>query len=177
MDANIIASCPLFNKDEEEKLFQFLHLCINEICTGIQATHSQISNMKWTEEEFTNTQKLLVALLSNPSCLYCQPDKMPHAYHKFPQHVQEAILECLTMRKVQLTNALILKCSSKCGPTMTSFDWRLKYVMGSSKMASIREPLLQLDLNFGEEKNEKLQLELTKDELDKMISTLETIAV
>lgn len=48
--------------------------------------------------------------------------------------------------------------------------------MGSSKLASLREPLLQLDLIL-ESKNSKriLDLELSKDELDTFINTMENI--
>ena len=48
--------------------------------------------------------------------------------------------------------------------------------MGSSKLAFLREPLLQLDLML-ESKNSKriLDMELNKDELDTFISTMESI--
>lgn len=48
--------------------------------------------------------------------------------------------------------------------------------MGSSKLASLREPLLQLDLMI-ESKNSKriLDMELNKDELDTFINTMESI--
>lgn len=48
--------------------------------------------------------------------------------------------------------------------------------MGSSKLASLREPLLQLDLMV-ESKNSKriLDMELNKDELDTFINTMESI--
>lgn len=48
--------------------------------------------------------------------------------------------------------------------------------MGSSKLASLREPLLQLDLIL-ESKDSKriLDLELNKDELDTFINTMENI--
>lgn len=52
----------------------------------------------------------------------------------------------------------------------------LQLVMGSSKLASLREPLLQLDLIL-ESKDSKriLDLELSKDELDTFINTMENI--
>lgn len=48
--------------------------------------------------------------------------------------------------------------------------------MGSSKMASIREPLLQLDLILEEKQKEQiLGLELNKDELESLINTIEAV--
>lgn len=56
--------------------------------------------------------------------------------------------------------------------------YTLQFVMGSSKLASLREPLLQLDLIL-ENKNSKriLDLELNKDELDTFINTMENIVL
>ena len=49
--------------------------------------------------------------------------------------------------------------------------------MGSSKMSSLREPLLQLDLMVEEKENERLLgVELNKNELDMVISALEPAA-
>ena len=48
-------------------------------------------------------------------------------------------------------------------------------IMGSSKMASLREPLLQLDLIVEEKEKERLLgIELNKDELDLVINALES---
>jgi hypothetical protein len=48
--------------------------------------------------------------------------------------------------------------------------------MGSSKMASIKEPLLQLDLFLqNKQKEEMIEIELDKDELDSFINTIESI--
>lgn len=48
--------------------------------------------------------------------------------------------------------------------------------MGSSKMASLRESLLQLDLIVENKESRRIiNLELNKDELDTMINSLEKL--
>lgn len=48
--------------------------------------------------------------------------------------------------------------------------------MGSSKMASLRESLLQLDLIVEDKESRRIiNLELNKDELDTMIDSLERL--
>lgn len=48
--------------------------------------------------------------------------------------------------------------------------------MGSSKMASLRESLLQLDLIVEDKESRRtINLELNKDELDTMINSLERL--
>lgn len=48
--------------------------------------------------------------------------------------------------------------------------------MGSSKVASLRESLLQLDLIIEDKESQRsINLELNKDELDTIISSLEKL--
>lgn len=55
--------------------------------------------------------------------------------------------------------------------------WFPQLVMGSSRMASLRESLLQLDLMVEDvESRRTINLELNKDELETMINTLDAIA-
>ncbi|XP_003424158.1 COMM domain-containing protein 8-like [Nasonia vitripennis] len=176
MDNNHIMQCDLFHRDKLEELYKFLHRCIDEICNSTGPNFQHFKNVQWTKEEFNNVHKHISTFLHNPSCLYVDEEKMPLEYHEFPEHVQQAILTCLRVRKNQLTNALLYEYSSRHILTMLEFDWRLKYVMGSSKMASIREPLLQLDLILKEKQaNQILELELNKDELDLVINAIETV--
>ncbi|XP_011055122.1 PREDICTED: uncharacterized protein LOC105146501 isoform X2 [Acromyrmex echinatior] len=61
-------------------------------------------------------------------------------------------------------------------PTVIDHNWRLKLVMGSSKMASLRESLLQLDLIIEDKGSRRIiNLELNKDELDTIINNLEKL--
>jgi len=54
----------------------------------------------------------------------------------------------------------------------------LQLVMGSSKMASLRESLLQLDLIIEDKGSRRIiNLELNKDELDTIINSLEKLVV
>ena len=53
---------------------------------------------------------------------------MPLEYHEFPENVQQALLTCIKVRKIQLTDALLYKYSSKHIPTLFDFDWRLKVI-------------------------------------------------
>ncbi|CAL7934625.1 unnamed protein product [Xylocopa violacea] len=101
---------------------------------------------------------------------------MPQEYHELPEQIQQSILSCLKVRREQLTDALLREHSKEKHDTVTDFDWRLKLVMGSSKLASLREPLLQIDLIVeNKESKHVLGLELNKDELDTFINAMESI--
>lgn len=54
--------------------------------------------------------------------------------------------------------------------------YNLQLVMGTSKIASLREPLLQLDFIVEEKGTRRIiDVEMNKDELDTLITTMETI--
>ncbi|XP_031829345.1 COMM domain-containing protein 8 [Nomia melanderi] len=167
----------LFSEDKVHVLKELLHACVDEICGRPGPSYHKFANsIDWSREEYEETYKLISTLLRNPACLYLVEEKMPPEYHELPEHIQQSILTCLKVRREQLTNALLKEYSKEENDTLVDFDWRLKLVMGSSKLASLREPLLQLDLMV-ENKDRKriLGLELNKDELETFINVMESI--
>ncbi|KAJ9596125.1 hypothetical protein L9F63_012709 [Diploptera punctata] len=92
----------------------------------------------------------------------------------------EMVLECFSVRRNDIKNILLQEQCAISGPVLQDFDWKVKWVMGSSKSALLREPLLNLDLYLSEGGSLKIKdtqrvvnLELDKDELNKLISALE----
>ncbi|XP_033231432.1 COMM domain-containing protein 8-like [Belonocnema kinseyi] len=166
----------IFSEENCNVLNQLMHACADEICGYPSPTYEQFNNsMEWTKEEYDTAHRIISSILNNPVCLYLNEERMPLEYHALPEQVQQRICSCLKVRREQLTDALLRKQSKNCVPTLRDFDWRLKLVMGSSKMASLREPLLQLDLMVEEKENERLLgMELNKDELDMVINSLES---
>ncbi|KAF7992833.1 hypothetical protein HCN44_005177 [Aphidius gifuensis] len=168
----------LSKEDNHYTLTQFLHSCINEICGYKIQKFEQFSSIGWNEEEYNNTRKSINYLFKQPACLYLDIAKMPQTFFYYPENVQELIMTCLKVRQDQLCNALIADISQKKQPTVKDFDWRLKMVMGSSKISSLREFLLQLDLHTNYKNSEDIiGLEMTKEELDLFIKTLESISL
>lgn len=65
---------------------------------------------------------------------------------------------------------------------LKDFDWKLQYILGSSSLANHQDSLVTLQLYLTRDNNsvaktpnikDELNLELNKNELDKLISTLE----
>ncbi|XP_020281519.1 COMM domain-containing protein 8-like [Pseudomyrmex gracilis] len=165
----------LFSEEKSDVLKELLHACVDEICGRPGPSyHKFINSMDWSKAEYEGVYKLISALLRNPASLYMVEEKMPQEYHELPEQVQQNILTCLRVRREQLTNALLREHYKRKLPTVVDFDWRLKLVMGSSKMASLRESLLQLDLTTEDAESRRVtNLELNKDELDTVINALE----
>lgn len=68
--------------------------------------------------------------------------------------------------------------AKKEDPACTGFDWKVKWIIGSSAMSSIREPVAQVDLqtlkiNQKEHVKDTVKVEMNKGELDNFISQLQ----
>ncbi|KAG7213407.1 hypothetical protein KM043_002692 [Ampulex compressa] len=167
----------LFNDEKVNVLKELLHACVDEICGRPGPSYRRfINSLDWSQKEYEEAYKMIVMLLRNPACLYLVEEKMPQEYHELPEHVQQNILTCLKVRREQLTDALLKDYSKSKLQTMVDFDWRLKLVMGSSKVAALREPLLQLDLIVADKDTQRtLDIEFNKDELETFITAVESI--
>ncbi|XP_012062716.1 PREDICTED: COMM domain-containing protein 8-like [Atta cephalotes] len=167
----------LFSEEKNDVLKELLHACVDEICGRPGPSYCKFANsMDWSRAEYEGVYKLISSLLRNPASLYMIEEKMPQEYHELPEQVQQNILTCLKVRREQLTDALLREHYKRKLPTVIDHDWRLKLVMGSSKMASLRESLLQLDLIIEDKGSRRIiNLELNKDELDMIINSLEKL--
>lgn len=167
----------LFGDDKIHALKELLHACVDEICGRPGPSYHRFANsVDWSRQEYEETYKSISILLRNPACLYLLDEKMPQEYHELPDPIQQNLLTCLKARREHLADALLKDHSKEKYETLIDFDWRLKLVMGSSKLSSLRESLLQLDLVV-ENRNAKriLSLELNKDELETFINAVETV--
>ncbi|XP_012252447.2 COMM domain-containing protein 8-like [Athalia rosae] len=167
----------ILNKVNNDVINQICHACIDEICGRKRMTFQQFTNsVQWTEEEYEIIRAFFSGLFRNPALLYLEEEKMPQQYNDASAELQVTIRKCVSVRREQLVNALLKEHSIKNGTTLLDFDWRLKWVMGSSKLATLREPLLQLDLIVEDKKSQRiLDLELNRNELDMLITALEEV--
>lgn len=167
----------LLSQEKGDVLRELLHACVDEICGHPGPSYYDfMKRMDWSKEEYKKVYELMTMLLRNPACLYLTEEKMPPEYHELPEQIQKDILTCLKVRQEQLTRALLMEHSKRKLQTLVDFDWRLKLVMGTSKMASLREPLVQLDLIAEDKQGRRIiGVEMNKDELETLITTMETI--
>lgn len=161
-----------------------LHSCINDICGRKSNTYENLKSVTdWTSDEYTvvtiGIKQLFIDAVANQLSRNEVMDKVA----ELDADRQEIIIECLEVRQGDIQNALLEEKCAISGPILQDFDWRIKWVMGSSKLSSLREPLLFLDFHLREGKNMMAQksdikqktvsLEMDKNELNKVIAVLE----
>lgn len=90
--------------------------------------------------------------------------------------MKDFVLKAIESRKPQVAKHLLKVHNSQEIPLMTSFDWDLKFITGSSSLASHREQKATLIFECDIKKSsETLSVEMSKDMIDKMINELESI--
>ncbi|XP_044593219.1 COMM domain-containing protein 8-like [Cotesia glomerata] len=158
----------------ENDFTQFFHGCINEICGYPGPSYQQFVNIGWSCDEYKFFYNYTIKLFRNPAVLYCDMTKMPPEFGDLPENIKRKIIICLTVRLEKLTNALVSEALQRERSTMVDFDWRIKMIMGSSHVASLKQPIVQLDL-FVKDKGAKeiVNVEMDRDQLDSFIKTLE----
>lgn len=71
----------------------------------------------------------------------CKPDTT------FSEEVNECLKICYDIRKDDVFQFIAKENVLKMGHNIVeSFDWKLKWILGSSDLATIKEPVLQVDL-------------------------------
>lgn len=80
-----------------------------------------------------------------------------------------------------MRNAIVFNTIASNNPVLKDFDWKLNVVLASDKIVNINEPLLDLELkikndnvNEPAKKEEVVTVELNKEELNNLITSLET---
>ena len=97
------------------------------------------------------------------------------------EETQRIVSQCLETRRAELRNAIVFNTIASNNPVLKDFDWKLNVVLASDKMVNINEPLLDLELkikndsaNEPAKKEEVVTVEFNKEELNNLITSLET---
>ncbi|XP_063240415.1 COMM domain-containing protein 8-like [Bacillus rossius redtenbacheri] len=169
----------LWSNVSNDQVFQeFLHACIDEVCGRRGPSYDTFrTSCSWTEDEFSSAARGVRALVrgtgrDDGEVLQLLPD--------LPASRQKVVLECLEVRRSDISQALRQEQCRISGPALEDFDWKLKWVMGSSSLSALREPLLEVDLHLSEGRGEPgrtkpsvLSLELDCAELNVLVTALE----
>lgn len=161
-----------------------LHSCINDICGRKSNTYENFKSVTdWTSDEYTVVTNGMKQLFIDAVVNQLSRNEVLDKVSELDANRQEIIMECLEVRQGDIQNALLEEKCAISGPILQDFDWKIKWVMGSSKLSSLREPLLFLDLHLRDGKNMTTQksdikqktvsLEMNKNELNKVLAVLE----
>lgn len=127
--------------------------------------------MEWTRADFERARNLIQNLYQTGAKEGLEFTIIEGA----PREVQTALENCYNVRKEQIYQAAVRKSMLDSGVEnlVENFDWKVKWVMGSSKMASLREPFLQMSLYCVGKKC--VDFEMKIDKVETLINELEKL--
>ncbi|XP_018570635.1 uncharacterized protein LOC108910502 [Anoplophora glabripennis] len=170
-----IASYTHLLKISNNSLYEFLHGCVDDLLQKQSPNFENYKNrdIEWTEEDFDRTR----AYIQN---LYRQSviDDTLDLPKDLTTDLQEAITRCYTIRKNDIFQALAKEFILQDGHNLVNnIDWRLKWVLGTSDLAALQEPRLQVDLHCSNKIGDKvnrnvLNFEANLEQIDGLISDL-----
>ncbi|XP_059144294.1 COMM domain-containing protein 8-like [Physella acuta] len=158
-------------------IHEFTNLC-HKIAEGI-CTDGILSADKyttiWSLEEWWQVKSSITDILRQAVGKEWTNEKLDEALGPLDGQYKKVISEVISVHRADLRRRLVQDTTAVSHAVLKDFDWKLKLSLASDKLASLQEPLLQLDLFVREANGERKQVfvELNKSELEKLILSLE----
>lgn len=154
---------------------QFLDECVNEL---VGKGELNLENYKDTDagKSLKDTKNYIkhfyhTAIIENSY----KPDPT------LSKEVKECLKTCYDVRKEDIFQALAKESLLKAKHNIVdNFDWKIKWILGSSDLATIKEPVLQIDLHciYQEKdliKGNIVNFEANSEKVDQLIDALTKI--
>ena len=169
---------------ELEVLKEFVHRCADELCRRKGPSFERFcSACSWTQSQLRQTtslmEKFLIDCVINNHSRAKIGEILP-----LNENQINGLLSCIDVRIDELQQVLLDDIQNGAAEVLRDFDWKLKWVMGSSSLSSHQETLLELDLNTIKNSNSDIlkksastcstiKVELTRENVNTLISALE----
>lgn len=104
-----------------------------------------------------------------------ETELLSHFAH-FNADFQQSVLDVFSVRRMELEEFLINEHNSRRNNLLQSFDWDIRWILGTSNMAALRTQIATIILNCKTSKTSDLKtfhMELSREQIDKFIHILE----
>ncbi|XP_060528990.1 uncharacterized protein LOC132703632 [Cylas formicarius] len=120
---------------------EFLYQCVG-VLVGKRKFIDSEGASEWTSEDKIKIQKVVAKLFCNSAL-----SNSIVVAEDVPPTLKSSLENCLLLYKKDILKTLFIENVTQKTPLVTNFDWKLKWVLGTSKLATIKEPILQLDFH------------------------------
>lgn len=129
----------------------------------------------WSLEELWLVRKTLTDIMRKAVGKEWSKQKMMEELGSLDDSFKRVISDAIFVHAQTLRLKLVQETTAVSHSVLSDFDWKLKLAMASDKLASLQEPLLQVDFNIREASGDCKQVvvELDKSELARLIISLE----
>ncbi|XP_065919374.1 COMM domain-containing protein 8-like [Dysidea avara] len=163
------------NQCDQEKASEVVHQVVDGVC-GRESVRFENCAKLMSTSQFGQLKQALVEFVKESVNGEFNKANVQHKLTEegvYPA-LAESIAECLSVRREELHEKLVQDSCAISHAHLVDCDWQVKLIMCSDKVGHIREPVLSLELDLSKNgQTEKATFELSKEELRKMISSLE----
>lgn len=153
-------------------------MCADDLVSGKHRRFDNggVQHVEWSETDYEKAHSLIQNFYRD-----CVAKTKTSGIEGAPPNVQNVIKDCYEARQGEIFQAVAkdtLLCSGAKN-LVENIDWKLKWIMGSSKLSTLREPVLQMNLSCIEKSEANVNVrnvvnfEMNPEQVDKLIDNLE----
>ncbi|CAH1798389.1 unnamed protein product, partial [Owenia fusiformis] len=167
-DLKLLLKCP------EEDVSKFIHGLIDGVCGKMALSYADYSSI-WGMDDWWRVKDGYSNLIKHAMKYDLRTkDELSKACEEVPSSIMQQITDSLWVRREDIRRSLVEATCAVSQTYLTDFDWQLKLAMSSDKIASVKQPLVSVDLTLQEKgKTKNIAVELNKEDLQNMIASLE----
>ncbi|XP_069487818.1 COMM domain-containing protein 8 [Ambystoma mexicanum] len=163
----------LLEKVPVPQIGQFLHKVVDGICARAHPRFQDYGSI-WTLTEWLEILEHSTRFIENAVGKNVPEDEITQELEQLSKNHQDAIMKCIKGRKEEIRRALVERITAMSSAQLLDFDWQLKLALSSDKISALQMPLVNLDLDVRENNEiEPISIEMNKEELQSLISSLE----
>jgi len=155
---------------------KFLHDCVDELVGFEYNQESVYNNDIENSSDDIRKAKAFIKSLYNDSIM---KDSLPDKFKGLSLSNEEDIKKCYEIRKKDIYNSIVKQSLIAANlKVVENIDWKVKWILGSSKLATLVKPVVQVDLHYlGSESEKKkcISFEMELEEVDVFINELEKV--
>ncbi|XP_058815828.1 uncharacterized protein LOC131679191 isoform X2 [Topomyia yanbarensis] len=159
---------------------RILHLFIDHLLEAPEndSTKQKLSallNISSVGDELTFTLKQVDTLLRQYCLNEINETELKSHFTQLSPATQRTLVDVIEQRKPEIAQFLINEINAKDNVLMESFDWDVKWIMGNSSLASIRQQIVTVAINCrGKDlKLKTVRFEMNRERLEEFIRLLE----
>ena len=163
---DIVDKCPV------DKLSTLLHCIVDKVC-GRTVSYKTFDTL-YTLEEWFQLTELLCEFFQSTSRDSLLKDDVYANLSGLDEQKKDIFWAVFSVRRHQICDSLSNRTLGISRAQLKDFDWRVKLVLASDKLATIHQPLVSLDFDVKKHSTKQtVTVELNNDELKKLIASLE----
>ncbi|CAG5117134.1 unnamed protein product [Candidula unifasciata] len=168
------AAATVLSKASATDLETVCHLVADSLCADSVLSPDKGLSI-WSLEDWWTVRTVLTEVMRMVVGRGWSKEKVIKELGSLNDSLKEIIYDSVLVHQQLLRHKFIEDATAVSHAVLADFDWKLKLAMASDKLASLQEPLLQVDLDVREVSGEhkSVFLELDQSELTKLITSLE----